>query len=111
MDPAIRPILEELKTGLSALYGDRLDRVILYGSRARGDARPDSDIDVLVLLKEPFDHHAASVQASDLAVDLLLDHHADVSLMVRSTDDMNPGRAFYRNVLTDGVELWPSTRM
>ena len=44
-------ILEELKTRLTELYGDRLERLVLYGSQARGDAGPDSDIDVLVVLR------------------------------------------------------------
>jgi len=34
------------------VYGPRLHRVVLYGSRARGDAEPDSDIDVLIVLDE-----------------------------------------------------------
>ena len=32
------------------MYGDRIERVVLYGSRARGDALPDSDYDVAVFL-------------------------------------------------------------
>jgi predicted nucleotidyltransferase len=35
------------------VYGDRLERVALFGSRARGDHRPDSDYDVAVLIKDP----------------------------------------------------------
>lgn len=30
------------------------DTVILFGSRARGDARPDSDVDLLIVEREPF---------------------------------------------------------
>ncbi len=33
------------------MYGNRLGRVVLFGSRARSDARPDSDYDVAVFLK------------------------------------------------------------
>jgi uncharacterized protein len=33
------------------MYGDRLERVVLFGSRARGDAQPDSDYDVAIFLK------------------------------------------------------------
>lgn len=35
-----------------ATFGDRVDGMLLFGSRARGDARPDSDWDVAVLLKD-----------------------------------------------------------
>jgi predicted nucleotidyltransferase len=44
-------VLGELKERLSAAYGERLHAVVLFGSEARGDARPDSDIDVLVVLE------------------------------------------------------------
>jgi len=45
------PILIRFRKALDALYGDRIDRVVLYGSRARGDARDDSDYDVALFLK------------------------------------------------------------
>ena len=45
-------ILPELKRALKKRYGDRLVKLVLYGSHARGEATEDSDIDVLVVLKE-----------------------------------------------------------
>jgi len=44
--------LKELVDELKKLYGDNLSHVILYGSKARGDANSGSDIDVLVVLKK-----------------------------------------------------------
>lgn len=44
-------ILARFRSALDALYGERLERVVLYGSRARGDAGPDSDYDVAVFLR------------------------------------------------------------
>ena len=44
-------VLDELKDRLTLAYGERLHAVVLFGSEARGDARPDSDIDVLAVLK------------------------------------------------------------
>jgi predicted nucleotidyltransferase len=48
-------LLKEIKRRLAAAHGDRLRGVVLYGSQARGEAGPDSDIDVLVLLDDPID--------------------------------------------------------
>jgi predicted nucleotidyltransferase len=47
------PVLVRFRAALGEVYGPRLDRVVLFGSRARGDAGPDSDYDVAVFLKEP----------------------------------------------------------
>jgi predicted nucleotidyltransferase len=46
-------ILHQVKPKLAAVFGDRLKAVVLYGSRARGLAREDSDVDLLVVLAEP----------------------------------------------------------
>jgi Nucleotidyltransferase domain len=42
------PILKRFRDTLDEVYGQRLERVVLYGSRARGDAREDPDYDVAV---------------------------------------------------------------
>ena len=53
MNSRVKTILAELRSRLEGLYGDRLVKLVLYGSQARGDAESDSDIDVLVVLKGP----------------------------------------------------------
>jgi predicted nucleotidyltransferase len=50
MQPADDPLLKRFRATLDEIYGQRLERVMLYGSRARGDAGPDSDYDVAVFL-------------------------------------------------------------
>lgn len=46
-------VVDEAKRVLSALYGPRLHALVMHGSEARGTARPDSDIDLLVVLEPP----------------------------------------------------------
>ena len=45
------PVLRRAKEGLHEIYGDRLAGAIVYGSRARGENRFDSDYDIVVLIK------------------------------------------------------------
>jgi predicted nucleotidyltransferase len=45
------PILKRMRTALDGVYGSRIKRAVLYGSRARGDNRPDSDYDIAVFLE------------------------------------------------------------
>lgn len=48
----LQALSQEVRQALTALYGDRLDRVILYGSYARGDFHAESDVDYLVVLRD-----------------------------------------------------------
>ena len=50
--PKLEEIMQELCNNLLETYQDQLIAVILFGSQARGDATPDSDFDVLVILKD-----------------------------------------------------------
>ena len=50
-EPKERQILDQVVAALHGHYGERLSRVVLFGSRARRDHAPDSDFDVLVVLK------------------------------------------------------------
>ncbi len=65
------PILRRLKAVLDDMYGDQIERVILFGSRARGDATPDSDYDVAVFLKSIPDAWRERRRLADLRVDFL----------------------------------------
>lgn len=47
----MQEILAELRRLYESTYGDRLVKLVLFGSQARNDAEPDSDIDVMVVLR------------------------------------------------------------
>ena len=104
--PPVRAAIAEAKAGLEALYGDRLARVVLYGSRARGDARPDSDVDLLVVLRGAYEPYAEIKRMSGLSLDLSIRHDVYVSMQPYGSDEVgtteNP---FLLNVAEDGVSL------
>jgi len=70
------PVLKRLRVALDDLYGERIERVVLFGSRARGDAGEDSDYDVAVFLRDLTNRWHELDRLADLRADFLED--ADV---------------------------------
>ena len=75
----VEQTLSELKNGLAALYGERLKGLYLFGSWARGEARPDSDLDVLIVLDSIHSYSAEVDRTSELVARLSLDSGISVS--------------------------------
>ena len=65
------PILRHFRAALTEMYGDRLERVVLFGSRARGDADDESDYDIAVFLRNLSNQPAEMNRLADLATDIL----------------------------------------
>src|SRR5882724_5511644 len=64
-------ILKRLRVALDSLYGERIERVVLFGSRARGDADNESDYDVAVFLNDLTDRWGELYRLADLRADFL----------------------------------------
>ena len=67
------PVLKRFRAAVTEIYGDRLERVVLFGSHARGDAQEDSDYDVAVFLRGMDDRMAEMNRLADLSTDILYD--------------------------------------
>jgi len=81
--------------------------VILYGSRARGDDRPDSDWDILILTDYPVDLNKERVFRDNL-YDLELETGEPFSVFVYSKNDWTSKQRitpFYNNVIREGVKI------
>ncbi|WP_020506987.1 nucleotidyltransferase domain-containing protein [Lamprocystis purpurea] len=73
IDPVTRSALTSFKAILSARYGAHLKTLYLFGSRARGDHRPDSDADVAVFLDQVTDPLAEQLDLIDQGYPILLE--------------------------------------
>ncbi len=98
-------ILTEVRRGARAIYGDSLVRALLYGSHARGEAGPDSDIDIVFVLREP-ETPEQRERFLDLMVDLNLKYEALLShACILERDYQTRQGPFLRNVRREGVPL------
>jgi predicted nucleotidyltransferase len=102
-------IVMELKERLPAEVAGHLKKVILYGSRARGDSGEDSDLDLIALVDEKTPE--LERQLDDAAYNVMWDHDFKpiISLKVfaesRFRSAAGKGFSFYRNVEREGIEL------
>ena len=99
-------VIQRCKETLARYYGSRLQGLILYGSMARGEAGPASDIDLLVLLSAPFDYFKELRQIVDLLYPIQLESEQLISAKPVLASDYELGSlSLYRNARREGVAV------
>ena len=109
MPNKVDKVLNKFISQVSNLIGNRLKKVILYGSYARGDYGKNSDIDIMILTdfndKELAEYR---MKIRDLACDLELDNDITISPLLRNFQKYNDRKdiiPFYMNIQKEGVIL------
>lgn len=86
-------------------HQDQVESIILFGSVARGEAREESDVDILIVIKkEDFRLRRLFIGT---AFDILLETGKNISVKVISQEDLQRGEnfSFLKNVINDGVKI------
>ena len=103
----LQEVFEKMIPGFRTIFGNVLERIILYGSVARGTQTVESDVDIAVIVRKyTEDMHDKMI---DLTVDLELEYNKVLSVLLidydnfREWEDVLP---FYKNMKKDGIMLW-----
>jgi predicted nucleotidyltransferase len=115
--PPEREVLVKYRDALLARFPNQLQRLILFGSQARGEAAAESDIDVLVVVdwdeqRLPGGFYAAPFSDSrwqaivDAASDLSLEYGIYVSPLVMSERRFREWSPLVQRVKEEGIEIW-----
>lgn len=101
----IDPIVQELAQRLREEFGERIQRIILYGSRARGDAAPDSDYDVIVLVDQQTEGLEERIE--EVKYDVAWQYDAVIVVLVYETSyfKRKEYEPLFMNVRREGILL------
>lgn len=107
----INSIVDEFVSRANAILGNRVKKIILYGSYARGDYSDSSDIDIMILTDlNDNEMYENFVKISDMAYDIEEENNFDITLspLIKNIDKFNywlEALPFYMNVQREGVVL------
>lgn len=103
-------ILKKVKVAAKQLYGDKLNRIILYGSYARGDNTEESDIDIMIILDcDTKEIKKLRSLTAEMASDISLEQEVFLSVLLRDKKQFENGLTFlpfYQNIERGNSSLW-----
>jgi Xaa-Pro aminopeptidase len=99
------PILKRFRAALDRLYGDRLERVVLFGSRARGDHKKDSDYDIAVFIRGFTSTWEELGPLSEIETEILYETESDISAKPFPAGAYDDQTGFMNEVRIDGIDL------
>ena len=98
-------ILAKFRAALTELYGERIERVILYGSRARGDAQDDSDYDVAVFLENMVDRWGEIDKLIEIELGILDATGAVINALPFKSGSYNERTPLMHEIKREGCDL------
>lgn len=105
-DLALDPVLEKFRTAMRQHFGNRRERIVLFGSRARGDARRDSAYDVAIFVEDLGNRWREFDAIAPVTLALLDDHDAAVNaLLFPEGHWQHPSSSLMHEIRKHGLDL------
>ena len=105
MIAAADPILTRFRSALDETYGERIERVVLFGSHAQGEARADSDYDVAVFLKDLDSFGTEAGRIAAIETDILYDTGAVINAIPFGAGAYRERTGLMQELRRDGIDL------
>ena len=106
MTSFVKTIIPEIHATLASIYGNRLVKLLLYGSQARGDADSGSDIDVLVVLNGQVNAFEEISRVSEATSRLSLAYDTAIScLFMQEERYLHENSPLMMNIRREGVAI------
>lgn len=104
------PLLKRFVDSVKSQLGDKVRKIVVYGSYARGEANEESDIDIMVMMEaEPGELRQYREALLDIQVDLSLEFGVLVSVVLQSRTEFEhwlPAIPFFQNVDREGIGIY-----
>ena len=106
-DINIESVLASFTQKVKQVYGTRLEKIILYGSYARGTQNADSDIDVMIILKNIEINHEKVGVIGILLTEMKEQFNVLISMIPVTFQRYSESqRLFYKNVRKEGIVIY-----
>ena len=106
----LQKVLDRYAQEIRNIYGTNLKAIILYGSYARGDFRPDSDVDIMILVSMNDDAIADSMdRLYGVSYDFWWEYEVDINPVVKNEThfrNWTENYPFYSNISREGVRIY-----
>lgn len=103
-------VLKKVKVAAKRLYGDKLNRIILYGSCAHGDNTKESDIDIMIILDcDMKEIKKLRSLTAEMASDISLQQEVFLSVLLWDKKQFESGLTFlpfYQNIEREGIAVY-----
>lgn len=107
-NPDLFRVLHNMCRSLNDIYGDKLDKIVLYGSYARGEETDESDVDVAIILRTE-----VSEDVHEKVIDVVVDYELECEITISTVQidkkqysEWNKTLPYFINIEKEGIVLW-----